>query len=65
MTLGRWLRREGLTQTAFAARVGISSTAVSRMISGTMFPSGKLVRRIEYHTKGAVTFEDWFPPYTR
>lgn len=65
MFLGRWLRQKGMTQTAFAARVGVSNTAVSRLISGTMTPSGKLVRRIEYHTKGAVTFDDWFPPYTR
>ena len=65
MPLGRWLRLKGMTQTAFAARVGVSTTAVSRLISGTMLPSGKLMRRIEYHTDGAVTFDDWFPPFTR
>lgn len=65
MTLGRWLRLKGMTQTAFAERVGISSAAVSRLVCGTMSPSGKLVRRIEYHTGGEVTFADWFPPYGR
>lgn len=60
MTLREYLSKSGETMAAFGTRVGCSHATVSRLVSGKMTPSAKLVLRIERATEGAVRFADFF-----
>lgn len=43
----QYLDRQNCTQTEFAAKLGVSHSTVSRIISGERKPSAGLTRRIE------------------
>jgi transcriptional regulator with XRE-family HTH domain len=66
MTLAEYLSETGLTQSAFAARVGITQAYVSRILAGVYESvSQDVVRRIYDATEGEVTPNDIFlPPKT-
>lgn len=54
-----WLEKEGLTQSAFAERVGISPATVSLLVRGHVWLSRATARRIAEVTKGEVTAHDF------
>lgn len=54
----RWIRSHGMTVTQFASAVGVSSTAIYYMLSGTTEPSLHIVRGIL--TVTGMTFEEAF-----
>lgn len=62
MTLGEYLKANGLTLQAFGARVGVSHTSVLRWASGEAAPRGRaMLQRVTEATGGAVTAADFFP----
>lgn len=58
MTLDRYLSEQKLTQHAFAKRIGVTQSRVSRILSGGTVP-GRLLQRIYEATDGAVTPNDF------
>jgi transcriptional regulator with XRE-family HTH domain len=58
-TLPDYLSKHGLTQRAFAVRVGVDQSIVSRLCAGRMTPSLDLALRIERETGGAVAPGVW------
>lgn len=61
MTLDQWLRREGLTEAAFAARIGVSHASVNRWRHGISKPDWRHLPVIERETDGAVSVRDFMP----
>lgn len=59
MTLDHWLRREGLTEAAFATRVGVSHVTVHRWRRGLARPDWKHIPAIVRETKGDVAAGDF------
>ncbi len=59
MTLDEYLIKEGLTETVFAAKAGVSQAQVNRLRKGGVWPKQKLVRRILIVTGGKVTPNDF------
>lgn len=59
MTLDDWLKRNNVTETAFAERIGSSQASVNRYRKGRV-PESAIMRRIIIATKGAVTANDFF-----
>jgi len=59
-TLSQYLEREKLTQSAFADRLGVKQSFVSRLIRGEAMPSLKTAVRIAEVTGGAVPVTAWF-----
>lgn len=57
--LYHWLARNGLSQRAFAERVGAHYTIISRVVGGKMTPSLELAVAIERETGGAVPAASW------
>jgi DNA-binding transcriptional regulator YdaS (Cro superfamily) len=57
MRLGEYLSENAITQSAFAATIGVSAATVGRYVSGDI-PSAKIMIRIHKATKGAVSFDD-------
>ncbi|MFO7853944.1 MAG: helix-turn-helix transcriptional regulator [Paracoccaceae bacterium] len=55
MRLGTYLRERGMTQREFAARIGVSRSYLSMLISGDKVPSLKTATKIEVETGGVVT----------
>lgn len=53
--------QQGLTQEAFAKRVGVTQGRIAQLISGDM-PSMTLALAIEQTTNGVVTPNDFMPP---
>lgn len=60
MTLAAYLEAEAETQTAFAARAGLSDSTLSRVLAGKTPPSADVIERIHTATKGRVTANDLF-----
>lgn len=58
MRLEHWLKREKVTQTAFAEAVGTTDASLSRIVAGTQWPSAPLMAAIEAATNGQVTASD-------
>ncbi|MGE0575415.1 MAG: helix-turn-helix domain-containing protein [Reyranella sp.] len=59
MKLDTYLAEEGLTETRFAALVGISQPHVNRLRAGKAWPARDLVERIRAVTGGKVTADDF------
>lgn len=60
MKLSDWLKREGMTALAFAARIDRSHTTVSRILRGQTKPDWSTIERITAATDGAVTANDFY-----
>jgi transcriptional regulator with XRE-family HTH domain len=54
-SVSQYLKRENMTQTAFAAAVGVRKDHISRILAGIRNPSLELLRRISKET--GVDFE--------
>jgi predicted transcriptional regulator len=61
MRLGEYLRSADISQTRFAALLGVQQATVSRYISGTKIPSATVVLKIRELSQGAVALDDWSP----
>jgi predicted transcriptional regulator len=61
MRLGEYLQLADMSQTRFAALIGVQQATVSRYISGTKLPSVTAVLKIRDLSKGAVALDDWAP----
>ncbi|OIQ32321.1 MAG: hypothetical protein BM562_05485 [Alphaproteobacteria bacterium MedPE-SWcel] len=59
MNLSEYLKMAMVTQSEFAAQVGVTQGVVSRLANGTKQPSLALAVRIELATQGAVTTHQW------
>lgn len=59
MTLDQWLKRNDVTETAFAERISSSQASVNRYRKGRV-PESAVMRRIFLATKGQVTANDFF-----
>lgn len=59
MTLDEYLTAEKLTETVFAAKVGISQPHVGRLRKGRVWPQKDLLARIMIVTEGKVTPNDF------
>ena len=57
--LSAYLKQQNLTQTAFAARLHISSSHLSLLLAGKKTPSLALAVRIERVTAGAIKATSW------
>ena len=63
MTLDAYLTREkesGLTETDFAARVGMTQSSVNRLRKGLTRPTAETQAAIARATDGEVMPNDWF-----
>lgn len=58
MKLADWIAESGLTQKAFAERVGVSQGRIAQIISGG-YPRKGLAARIALATDGKVTANDF------
>ena len=61
MRLGEYLQLADISQTRFAAQIGVRRATISRYISGTKIPSATVVLKIRDLSKGAVALDDWAP----
>ena len=61
MRLGEYLQLANISQTRFAALIGVRQATVSRYISGTKIPSATVALKIRDLSKGAVALDDWAP----
>ena len=59
MQLSQWLKRANLSQKNFARLIAASPACISRLISGDLKPSTKMILKIEEATNGDVAFKDW------
>lgn len=59
MTLSEYLTKKNETDAAFAARVSMSQSQISRLRRGRSKPSWEATSAISAATKGAVTANDW------
>jgi DNA-binding transcriptional regulator YdaS (Cro superfamily) len=59
MSLPEWLRKHNESQTAFAARAGVSDAAVSGWVAGKHCPDIESASRVERATDGAVPVSIW------
>ena len=59
MQLAEYLEREGLTQTEFAKRAGVSAATVSQLARNRTWLSLKVARQIEQASNGEVTAADF------
>jgi transcriptional regulator with XRE-family HTH domain len=62
MTLDQYLKQNGITETAFAAQIGVNQSSVNRMRKGLISPDILTLGRIVEATAGAVTLADFVPP---
>lgn len=60
MKLRDYLKREKITAAAFAKRIGVTQSSVSRLCGETRAPDMGTVRRIHEETGGCVSAEDFF-----
>lgn len=60
MTLDQYLKSNGLTQSAFAALIGVDQTTIHRMLASGQIPSKPTMIKIVEKTNGAVTPNDFF-----
>ena len=61
MAIKAYIKRHGITQQAFADRVGVSQSAVQQWIIGRTRPTPKLARVIIRETGGEITAQKLFP----
>lgn len=61
MTLSDYLSQNEITRAAFAVRVGVAPSTISRLCRGQTRPEGALVAAIARATGGAVLPNDLFP----
>ena len=59
MTLKEYIKKQGITQNAFAETIGVSRVSLNRIIQGSD-PRPGTARRIVEVTKQAVTFNDLY-----
>jgi DNA-binding transcriptional regulator YdaS (Cro superfamily) len=57
--LRNYLSRHGISQSAFAAMIGVNESTVSRYVQGPVRPSWATALRIERATSGAVPLSAW------
>jgi len=57
MTLTEYLRQNGITQAAFAQRIGMSQAGLSKVCNGRCGISLERAAKIHRETGGAVTYE--------
>jgi transcriptional regulator with XRE-family HTH domain len=57
--LTAFLKHEGILQSAFAERVNVRSSTITRLLNGERTPSLGLANRIFEQTQGKVTLSDW------
>ncbi len=62
--LTAFLKHEGILQSAFAERVNVRSSTITRLLNGERQPSLRLAQRIFEQTKGNVTPADWVRQYS-
>ncbi len=60
MKLEEYLAEEKLTHAEFAARVGVSRSAVTQWVNRITLPSGERMARIHDASGGKVGLADWF-----
>lgn len=61
MKLAEYLSDNGLTQTAFAAKIEAAQVEISRFATGDRLPPWHKMLKIYKATKGAVTPNDFLP----
>jgi transcriptional regulator with XRE-family HTH domain len=59
MRLIDYLKREGISQAKFARKIKLSPAGVCRIIAGNRFPKPSTLAKIDFWTKGEVTYEDF------
>jgi len=59
MNLKNYLFAKGITQSAFAERVGVTKYYMCRLINGKLKPGKLLAEKIENLTKGEVKINSW------
>lgn len=59
--LDAFLEESGLTNAAFAERVGVSEATISRLRNGKQTPSWDLIQRITVETAGRISPNDFLP----
>lgn len=59
MKLAVWLKRENLTQTDLAAKLGSGPSYVSQLCRGLLWPGRDVVEKIADITGGKVTADDF------
>jgi transcriptional regulator with XRE-family HTH domain len=59
MKLANYMKKENLTDKAFAAQLEMTRTTVSRFRRDKAKPSRQAIIRIAEATKGKVRFQDW------
>lgn len=60
MTLSDYLSRMEMTETAFAAKLGVAQVTVNRYVRGARFPDRDTILKIERATDGRVAPADWY-----
>jgi hypothetical protein len=61
MRLGEYLRSVDVSQTRFAALIGVRQATICRYILGEQVPSVPIVVKIRDLSGGAVGLDDWVP----
>jgi transcriptional regulator with XRE-family HTH domain len=61
MRLGKYLQSADISQTRFAAQIGVRQATISRYILGEQVPSVPIVVKIRDLSGGAVGLDDWLP----
>lgn len=59
MKLAKYLSTKGISQAAFAAKIGVTQVAVNRYAQDKRSPSLHTIWAIEKATDGAVSVKDW------
>lgn len=60
MKLSLYLEKTGLSVSAFAARIGVDHSSVSRYARDERIPGRDVMQRIRAETGGAVTADDFY-----
>lgn len=60
MDLKTYLKNHRMTETAFAAKLGVSQRTVNRYTQDERFPSPEMILRISDATGGKVKIADWY-----
>lgn len=60
MKLETYLSKQGISETAFAATVGVKQPTINRYVRDQRFPDPEMIERIAKATGGRVTVGDWY-----
>jgi ribosome-binding protein aMBF1 (putative translation factor) len=60
MTLGEWIKREGISPTDLAKRMNKPQPTIARYINGQRIPEQPIMKEIFEITSGAVTPNDFY-----